>query len=196
MSIYSRFLIVIMTAFLALSGCTTAPKTNRDVATHPQLKNYISYDLAYPYYKMIYDRLQQRIGKTLKSRGEAHITVITPPEYAVLTKKLAPERIHQMAADLFKQSPKFTKICLGHGQQTLASGLQHVYYVVVESKDLLELRRQMAIESGLVKSEFNPDLFFPHITIGFTERDMYYEDGVIKDIKSCPDELKSILLER
>jgi 2'-5' RNA ligase len=197
MSIYSRCLALILTISFFIFGCTQTPKKTA-VNLNPELKNYISLDLAYPYYKMLLEKLERRIGHPLKSRGEAHITIITPPEYKVLTTKIPAEKLHAQANEFMQQSPAFTTKCLGHFEkkQPANSTTDHVYYVVTESKALLDFRKRLAEESGLPKTEFDPDLFYPHVTLGFTDRDFHYEDGAIKNEKSCPPELKSILRER
>lgn len=199
MSIYSRLLTaIVIAASIAISACTTTPSQTpeavRDAASaKPALKNYTSYDLAYPYYKNVYDKLVRRVGP-LKNRGEAHITLISPPEFKNLTVKngIKPERIHQLTNEFVATQPQFTNNCLGHFEK---DG-QHVYYVVVDSQALFDFRKQIAAEANLPIEQFDPNLFFPHVTIGFTKEDMHYEQGARKNAASCPEELKMVLRER
>ena len=203
MSNYSRLLAstVIVFSFIVL-GCATSSNTTPTVsrqaaADKAPAKDYISLNLDYPYYKMLFDKVERRTGLPLKNRGEAHITVITPPEFKILSQRIPAGRLQEEAEDFFEQQkPKYTNLCLGHAEKTLGKKLEQVYYVVVESKDLLQFREKLAAEAGLPKDQFDPDLFYPHVTLGFTLRDMHYEDGVIKNTASCPDDLKALFLER
>jgi hypothetical protein len=54
---------------------------------------------------------------------------------------------------------------------------------VVESEDLLAVRRKIAEElagRGLGPDAFDVAAFEPHVTIGFTKRDLFETDGVGK----------------
>ncbi|MFZ3229262.1 MAG: hypothetical protein WA160_03570 [Pseudobdellovibrio sp.] len=194
MSNYSRFLtatVICSQLLLSLFFFTNCASTQK-----AELKNYVSLDIAYPYYKMILGKLENRLGKSLKSRGESHVTLITPPEFNVLKTKISPEQIHKMAAVFFETKPEFKSVCLGKFEKKILSEPQQVYFVVIESKDFLEFRKSLALQSGLDKNTFDPDLFYPHVTIGFSERDLHYEDGAIKNATACPADLKAILKER
>ena len=200
MSIYSRYLaFAIFTAALSFSCSSVNPSAAKTPASvdsqNKPLKNYVSLDLAYPYYKMLLDKLELKVKtvhKPLKNRGEAHITLITPPEFKILSTKLSAEKIHQISNDFLSLEPKFQNACIGHFEKAN----EHVYYVVAESTDLIKLRLQLSEQSGLTKAEFDPELFFPHITLGFTERDIHYEEGAVKNKASCPKQLQSVILER
>ncbi|MBC7466586.1 MAG: hypothetical protein H7256_11400 [Bdellovibrio sp.] len=205
MSIYSRsvaYMVILLSFTIAfISGCSSPAPRPIDTSAAPFVetppaKPYVSLDLAYPYYKMISDKLDQRLKTTLKNRGEAHITLITPPEFKVLTTKIEPRRIHTLANEFMATEPKIKNLCLGHFQKKIEGQPEHTYYVVIESSGLVEFRKKIAEESGLSKTDFDPELFFPHVTIGFTARDLHFEDGAIKNQKSCPANLKSILRER
>lgn len=206
MSIYSRsfaFLVILLSFAVAnLSGCSTGQQKRTESSTPvtfketSAVKNYVSLDLAYPYYKMVFDKLETRLKTPLKNRGEAHITLVTPPEFKILATKISPKRIHELANQFMATNPPIQNMCVGHFEKKLTSQLEHVYYVVIEAPELVEFRKQLALESGLEKNAFDPELFFPHVTIGFTDRDMHYEDGAIKSPQSCPDNLKAVLRER
>lgn len=205
MSIYSRGqsliamgLIITLTLVSACKTTTVASdkSTVQPTEMKPALKNYISLDLAYPNYKLLLDKLEHRLGHSLKSRGEAHITLITPPEYKSLTQKLTPEQIHQEASEFFATEPKFTNECLGQFVKSAEPAKPVAYYVVVSSTEMLQFRKKLADKAGLSRSDFDPELFFPHVTLGFTDRDLHFEDGARKDKNSCPTNLKSIMRER
>lgn len=152
---------------------------------HSALKNYISYDLEYRSFETMRLQLENKLGQSLKNRGEAHVTVITPPEYQVLTRKIKAEQIHFLANAILKESPPYEIVCLGSGAAEIDHKIEKTYYVVVQSEALLKLRQDLAILAQIEKEIFDPNLFFPHVTLGFTGRDLHYEDGVIKDKRSC-----------
>lgn len=152
---------------------------------HSALKNYISYDLEYKPFEEMRLQLEKTLGSPLKNRGEAHITVITPPEYAKLVQKLKPEQIHSLANETLVKMPKYEIVCVGSGSLTIKGKVESTYYVVVAARELVDLRKKLANLAGLSKNQFDPELFFPHITLGFTSRDLHYEEGVVKDKNSC-----------
>lgn len=61
-------------------------------------------------------------------------------------------------------------------------------YLVVQSPDLVERRKALRNQferNGGRTGDFDADRFFPHITVGFTGRDLHESDGVIKNNDSC-----------
>lgn len=155
------------------------------VNAYSALKNYISYDLEYKPFEEMRLQLEKSLGLPLKNRGEAHITVITPPEYEQLSKTLEPEQIHALANESLIKNPKYEIVCIGSGHLLLNGQDEKTYFVVVQSTELLQIRQRLAEAAHLPKKQFDGDLFFPHVTLGFTSRDLHYEDGVIKDKNSC-----------
>lgn len=152
-------------------------------------KNYISYDLPYPPVLKVLNHLENLLGRNLKNRGEAHVTVVTPPEFVNLSKVLPAEKIHALATSFFLTNPTVQWICLGQG----SSNGQQTFFIVVTSPEFLKLRKQLALQAKITRQQFDPDLFFPHITLGFTEKDLHYDDGVIKDKSSCEPSLQPAL---
>lgn len=152
---------------------------------HSALKNYISYDLEYNAFEEMRLKLEKTLGTPLKNRGEAHITVVTPPEYEKLSKKLAPEQIHSIANESLSKHPSYQIVCVGKGSITINNKSESTYYAVVTADELISIRKKLAEASGITKDQFDPNLYFPHVTLGFTSRDLHYEDGVKKDKNSC-----------
>lgn len=117
----------------------------------------------------------------LKDRGEAHITVLTPPEYKKISAYLNAEEIHLRFKDEI-QRIQFTVKCLGQ----LREKRNTVYYIVVESSGLLDLRTkifEMAKENAQNASiDFDPVKFYPHITVGFIDGDIHDRP---KNMSSC-----------
>ncbi len=117
--------------------------------------------------------------------GEAHVTVVTPIETPVLIAgKVTQTRIDQIAGDLKIQESDLQIVGMGHGEAKVDGKLESTLFVIVKSKNLLKIRQ--AIEAEFLKGggkpgTFKAEHFFPHITVGFTLRDLHENDGVIKD---------------
>lgn len=133
--------------------------------------------------------IEKKLKLPLKSRGEAHITVITPPEFDnVLKKHLSIQKISDLAKQMEIQKSDLKYICVGQGLLTKETKAQKTFYVVIESQKLLKIREaihQEYVKNGGNSADFQWNHFYPHITVGFTDRDLHEEDGVIKDQKSC-----------
>lgn len=151
--------------------------------------SYLSMNIAYGPVKELYNVMQKSLKHKLKNRGEAHITVITPPEYSnQLSSKLTIKDIHQIAINNKIQQAQFENVCIGRGSKTLKGKKEFTYYIVVESQELLEIRKAIHkefIKKGGDPNLFEPEAFHPHITLGFTTRDLHDSDGVIKNDKTC-----------
>lgn len=152
--------------------------------------SYLAMNLPFEPFEKLRLALEKKLGHKLKHRDEAHITVITPIEFdTVLKNKLSIDKINSFALlnHIQKAEPQF--LCIGRGQKKNPDGkMLETFYVVVESQKLKEIRKKVAeefIRAGGPEGEFPEDLFFPHVTLGFTERDLHYDDGIKKDQKSC-----------
>lgn len=153
-------------------------------------KDYLAMDLPYEPFAEIFKKLQIAEKKKLINRGEAHITVITPIEYhhVLRPKGVSIEEIDQIAKDMDIQNSNYEVLCLGLGEIAIDGNLEQTYYLVVQSEDLLNLRMaiyRLFLSKGGSKVDFDPAHYYPHITIGFTKRDLHESDGVIKDSRSC-----------
>lgn len=172
-------------AFFIGSVLLTSCQSTKTASTPPAFKNYISLNLTYTTYFEKLQKLEKMLHHPLKNRGEAHITLITPPEYSHLRLRLSDAEIHQQAELFLKSEPQFNEVCIGSGESLIDQKKEATYYVVVESSDFIKFRKKLAQLSQLPVTEFNPDLFYSHITLGFTSRDLHFEDGVIKNKQSC-----------
>lgn len=157
--------------------------------------SYLVMDVKYPPVADLYKQLLVAIkGVSLINRGEAHITVVTPVEYTeILKSKLSMTEIDDIAKKNKIQDSKFEVVCVGKGSLEVNSKTEDAYYVVVRSPDLLKIREEIQklfIMKGGDKDFFKPQYFYPHITLGFTLRDLHVDDGVIKDESSCVYDLE------
>lgn len=190
----------------ALAGCASSgkiPVPAHDVIPAPAdlLKpatfvphegaGFMSY-LAMNLDKSAADKLRKNLEKKeslqLMNRGESHITVISPPEFKVLSRYLRIQDITRIAEEMKIEESPVKALCLGKSVVKLDSEPEATYYVVVSSVRLLEIReaiQKIYVSKGGNATDFKPDFFYPHITLGFTKRDLFYEDGIVKDVNSC-----------
>lgn len=134
-----------------------------------------------------------QLRQKLITRGGAHITVVSPVEYdKVLKKHLTIAEITKIATDANIQSAAFETTSLGKGELKVERDLLVTYFIVTPSKKLLEIRKtieQKFISSGGTPGEFVVESFYPHITVGFNQRDLHFEDGIVKDGTACSADL-------
>jgi hypothetical protein len=165
-----------------------------DPARHTEDRPFGSYlvmNLNFDAAKALYQQIDGRLGGTLdkkKARTEAHITVITPVEYdRVLKPVLDIEEIHAIAGERRIQRAGFEAICMGRARS--ADAKRETYFLVVESRELREIRREVFRRfrlNGGDPSRFDPELWYPHVTIGYTGGDLHLErDGVMKGRNAC-----------
>ncbi len=160
--------------------------------------NYLAMTLPFAPFRDVYDQLNERrdVGKLI-SRGEAHVTVLTPPEFDLLKAHVSMAEINQIALDMKIQATELKPICLGEGRAVVEGVQQSTYFIVVQAEGLFKIRRAIADLYALrdKRAGLNPELvfhadhFYPHVTIGFTRLDLFEQQGVIKDDRSCVDAL-------
>ncbi|MBL6991931.1 MAG: 2'-5' RNA ligase family protein [Bacteriovoracaceae bacterium] len=150
---------------------------------------YLTMDVNFEPMKNLFEQLSSVNPNRLKTRGEAHITVLTPIEYFdVLKEKVSMTEIDQIALDYNIQASEFEIVCLGRGTAQLGNNEEETFYVVVNSEDLINIRRviqELFVSRGGDADAFNPESYYPHITLGFSKRDLHESDGVIKNSQSC-----------
>jgi hypothetical protein len=134
-------------------------------------------------------------GRKLETRYESHITTITPPEAAGWFTKdkkginylISKAELHHKYFPLL-QKTKFKAVCIGRVQDDKTGNI--VYYIVVDSPELLQVRQDIQIElerraefTGK-KTGFDANKFWPHITIGYIGGDVHSKP---KNIETCKD---------
>lgn len=180
-----------------LSGCRHTPESPpslvlRSQGREPGLLQPGTW-VGLPLKEAPYAELRQQITahpfwgvSSLKDRGEAHITLVTPPEYRALQDEVGEKRLRLTLEKLPWSEAHWEPICVGEAH--LQSG-QRSFFVVIKSEDLLQMRRNLWDQLGR-PAGFDPTLFEPHITLGFTERDLHRADGIRKDQSSCKAKLQ------
>lgn len=151
--------------------------------------SYLAMNLPFENFAPLRLEIEHRLQALLKHRGEAHITVITPPEFdQVLSSKIKIEEINQIARKLKIQRTSLEFLCIGKATKHVGERLESAYFVVVQAENLLKIRQEVAklfVSRGGKAGAFKPELFFPHVTLGYTLRDLHYEEGALKDKTSC-----------
>jgi 2'-5' RNA ligase len=154
---------------------------------HEDQAPYLSFNLNYEPFKIFFERADYFTYRALKNRGEAHITVITPPEFQDdIEKFVSIKEINEIAEKGHIQKSAYKPICMGKGSIVDKEKYLESYFIVVESEDLLNIRKEIAkLYKSRGGNKFDPLHFSPHITLGFTDRDLFETDGIIKNAKSC-----------
>ena len=102
------------------------------------------------------------------------------------------ERISQIADEEMNiQSADIKVIGIGSGNKLIEGTLEETFFVIVDSLKLRRIRHRIYDEfvaNGGSPAAFDPTWFFPHITIGFTKRDLFEGDGVIKNTRHSWDQ--------
>jgi hypothetical protein len=155
-----------------------------------QWGSWLQMSVPYAPARKLTEEIEKVTGTKLKNRGEAHITVVTPVEYWNVLKPagLMMSEINQVALSAKIQSARFEVICVGRGSKLLENKQEYTYFVVVQSVDLVEIRKEIKklfLAKGGRSQDFDAERYYPHITLGFTQRDLHESDGIIKDRKSC-----------
>tara|TARA_Y100000780_G_scaffold230853_1_gene254029 strand:+ start:19764 stop:20363 length:600 start_codon:yes stop_codon:yes gene_type:complete len=145
--------------------------------------------------KAIVPQLNSLYGVKLETRGEAHITVITPPEaqgwftdHKGVNYLISSMELHQKYFRTL-QDTKFEVVCVGMQENES----NKVFYLVVDSPELFAVRAEIAQElerrarfTGK-KTFFDSNKYYPHITIGFEGGDVH---GVSKGAETCVQDIK------
>ena len=203
------FFLVSLTALLA--GCTSVRKMETEnsmmvsslVSTPPKTwrpmpfikhKDWLAMNLDFAPFDQLRKDLELVHGTPLKSRGESHLTVITPPEFDILSSVVPIDEINSVAALMNIQQTPFKMVCLARAVNPQDPKMT-TYFVIVDAPGLFEIRREIfrryAAAGGKDPDQFGNINYYPHITIAFNDRDVYESDGVIKDRRHCVMDLKT-----
>tara|TARA_B100000749_G_scaffold280771_1_gene278526 strand:- start:7097 stop:7777 length:681 start_codon:yes stop_codon:yes gene_type:complete len=160
--------------------------------------NALALNVQYEPVKALRPIIEETIGRDLKfltawnPEGEAHVTVITPPEYVfTLRHHISMERIHEIAREYEIQKSDIQVLGIGSAKRDIDGSEEETFFVIVDSKNLREIRYKIYEEyvvNGGAPESFDPTWFFPHITIGYTKTDLHENSGVLKNIKHSYDQ--------
>ncbi|KAJ1995844.1 hypothetical protein EDC05_000502 [Coemansia umbellata] len=149
-------------------------------------------------FQKLFEAINATVG-TLQSRSEAHVTVITPPEFDRVLKPagIGIEEIERIALESNIQNARLKPVCIGRFNGALPNPVADLdkgnfllYSLIVADVhgDLLGIRRKifkLYREKGGEGALFQPEGFWPHVTIGFDRRDLFIEDGIYKGSNYC-----------
>jgi 2'-5' RNA ligase len=148
----------------------------------------------YPSVNALIPQLNSLYKVNLEDRREAHVTIITPPEFqSSLTKVFTVnEMLNRYSSNI--QALPFEVVCVGSRKSS--NGQNHVFYLVVKSDELSNIRFDLAQEANLrartqsIPLVFKPEAFWPHITIGFIKGDVF---EFSKGPESCLVDVKLVI---
>lgn len=194
---------------IALSACTPSSRNTSAVRTAPRQSavrqtsatyrvskdvyrtvpsphhpDYLARGISYEAIASLKSQIEAREGDRLIDRGEAHMTVVTPPEFSRLKTKMTMAEVEWLARDNGFYEAPFQIACLGRATK----GADKTYFLVASSPVLLNVRRIIEKEfraRGGSADAFQADRFFPHVTVGYSQRDLHEGDGAVKDVTSC-----------
>jgi 2'-5' RNA ligase len=199
-------LIVILYSAAAFSqtplNITTAIYQNYEETFHShigegQFDSTLAMSIRYSPIKSLREQIQSALKINLdyfkgwNPNGEAHVTVITPVEfYHVLKNKLSMKEIEAIADKYDIQESMLSLHGIGSAKEMVEGKEEETFFVIVDSANLRNIRQQIFYEftrRGGDRGAFDPAWFFPHITIGYTKRDLHESDGVKKNLKHSYD---------
>lgn len=177
----------------SIQNGTVAPIQNHEGPG--EFDNYLAMNLPFQPILELRQQVTETEGLNLKSRGEAHITVVSPVEYwnALRPLGISMSEIDSIARSMRIQNSRFSVLCLGRGQTSINGNIEQTVFIVVQSLDLLKIRQAIQsifISKGGRQDQFSAHHFYPHITVGFTSRDLFETDGVTKGIESCANRIE------
>jgi len=195
-SLKSTFLVIIL--FLGSNYAFAAIEISKSIYKSVPFSSQFIEDGAlirnvdYKSVNSLIPQLNEIYGLKLEDRGEAHITVITPPEaQGWFTDKkginflISSLELHNKYFPTL-QKTKFEVICVGKQQNSQGNV---VFYLVIDSPELIKIRKEIQKElenraKFLGKKTFfdAEKQYYPHITIGYKGGDVH---GVSKGIETC-----------
>jgi 2'-5' RNA ligase len=130
--------------------------------------------------------LKLKFFTSWRAEGEAHITVLTPTEWSQhFATHVERPRLDDWAVEENLQQCRFEIQGVGSFTKFIAGPEpDSTFFFIVRSKDLLRVRRTFKTRLELITrapTTFDPQHFFPHVTIGFTRQDFHEADGALKD---------------
>lgn len=181
-------------AFANISFELKRLESNKLVSRFISHKNVLAMNIPYSPIKKIRSKINKELklklifNKTWKILGEAHITVITPPEYNSIQKYISISEINNIARINRIQSSDLQVLGIGSAKNSESE----TFFVLVRSRNLIKIREEVfqfikRKNKNFTYSVFDPYWYFPHITVGFTKKDLHESDGVLKSAKKTFD---------
>ncbi|KAI8872658.1 hypothetical protein GQ42DRAFT_161102, partial [Ramicandelaber brevisporus] len=158
--------------------------------------NWLGQIVDFKLIKPLFDKLNASSkAYPLMSRGESHVTVLTPPEFNQLaTVNVTIADVNAAAKKFEIQKSPIRPVCLGRERVNTTAGFKEVFQVIVEKpRNHLAIRRELFAKyrkNGGEGSLFDPESYWPHITVGFNVSDVFLADsptgsGLYKGYSAC-----------
>lgn len=167
--------------------------------------NALALNVTYERVKYLRPKIERATGRKLKifqgwnPEGEAHVTVITPPEFAnILSRFLTMKDIEIIAQSEDIQKADLTVYGIGSGKKQIDGKEEETFFLIVDSMRLRSIRHKIwksYVKKGGSQDDWDPTWFFPHVTIGFTKQDIH-EPDIIKNIRSSHDKRFRLTLDK
>lgn len=155
-------------------------------ATFEHHGNWIGQNLQFVPFDKLRLQLEKHLGRQLQNRGEAHVTLLTPPEFETLQRCFSMEELESFLDRKSIQDSAYVPECIGKGSLGAPPFRQETYFVVVSSIALAGLRKKLEIAAAAKGCRgFKAAPYYPHVTLGFDQRDLHEADGVLKDQRAC-----------
>jgi hypothetical protein len=145
------------------------------------------------------DQLRQNLEKSintkLQHRGEAHITILTPPEWSILSQVLKMEDVEKLVLKERLMKAKIKIKCLKKVTATIKGRSEDSWFVAIDSPGMKDFRQEawrLYVARGGTADDFKWQRWAPHITVGFTARDLHDEDQINKEKVRCAMEINLI----
>lgn len=131
------------------------------------------------------ESIAREIKRDLRGYPEAHITILSPPEITQFFPNDSIAEISKWAANHQIQTIPFTVIGLGKASLSVSADSPNfeTFFLVIESPEILAFRQQL-FEKYATRKKAPESPFEPHITVGFTTRDLHSQDGASKGRQS------------
>ncbi len=160
--------------------------------SHP---DWVGIPMPYGPVEKIREEVEKRKGKKLQHRSEAHITVITPAEMRILSQTIKVNTVEKVVVKESAMKAPVKVLCLKKVTVVLGKATEESWFISVSSPELLEFRKQVwrrFVANGGLPDDFQWKRWSPHITVGFTSRDLHDEDRISKEKADCSYDLKAL----
>ena len=141
---------------------------------------YLARNISFEPVSQIRRHIEMRRNLKLRHRGEAHITILTPPEYNQIREwnpSVNMNSINRLVGPVV-QYLHFNVLGIGSVKGLNTNNeISEVFFLVVRSRGLRAIRKLIAAEWSIPKKIFDPMQQDFHITIGFTVSDLFSRPG-------------------
>lgn len=197
----SFLIFIFLTSFAHAESVTPSMDLSKEIEAVDKRPYFLSHPdwLAVPLPFTPIDQLRQKLEAHLKvklqHRGEAHVTIITPPEWSILSQVLNMDELEKLVLKEKLMKSKLKVKCLKKVTATLKGRQEDSWFVAIDSPGMKDFRQEawrLYVARGGSGDDFKWQRWAPHITVGFTARDLHDEDQVNKEKVDCAMDINLI----